>query len=96
MPHLYRHSVFSENRTISYSASSSCKLSIKKRRSIEPALNKNWWVGIENRGFVISATPGRTKSSIFWLAMMRLESFFRHRLSIPRIYSMAVGLESHT
>ena len=51
---------------------------------------------MENRGFVISATPGRAKSSIFWLAMMRLESFFRHRLSIPRIYSMAVGLESHT
>ena len=30
-----------------------------------PQLNRNWCGGMENSGFVISRTPGRSKSSTF-------------------------------
>ena len=59
-----------------------------------PQLNRNWCGGIENSGFVISRTPGRSKSSTFCDAMSMAEFFFRTRLSALRMYSTATGLPS--
>ena len=72
----------------------SWSISIYARRSMEPALNRNWCGGMEKSGFVISRTPGWSKSSRFWLASTSADSFLRTRLSEFRMYSMATGLDS--
>src|SRR5699024_85816 len=76
----------------SYSLGSNCKVSINIFASIDPGLNKNWWVGMANRGFVSSQTSGIRKSLMFWLAMRMAESFLRTRFIAFRIYSIVVLL----
>ena len=57
-------------------------------------VNRNWWVGMANSGRVSSRTPSTSKSSRFWLARIMEDSFFRTRLRLLRMYSMAVRLLS--
>ena len=58
---------------------------MKSRLSMVPGWNRNWWVGMEKSGLVISATPGSRKSEIFWLASTTMLSLLRTRFMAFRI-----------
>ena len=57
-------------------------------------MNRNWWVGMANRGRVSSRMPSTSKSSRFWDARISADSFFRTRFRVLRMYSMVVMLDS--